>query len=439
LSDSVLTPHDQTTEVRSRRQVTSGDLIVLFGVFGLLLCAPLAFGAVQSWARFALEAVAASLFVVWAIQQIRSGEVRIIGNPLFAPMLAFGVFAVLQLIAGFTAYRFETKSQLALYGAYATLCFLAVQCLRRTRQIKILAATFTGYGLVISMFAILQSLSSNGKLYWVRMPSSGGWVYGPYVNHNHYAGLIEMLLPVALVTALSHYSRGLHKVVASLAAVLMAATVFLCGSRGGMLAFVVQMAILCAVLLRHKRDRRLVLGFGIFAVLVVALLAGLADNEMVSRVFSIHSEARGELSGGTRLTIDRDGLRMFARRPLSGWGLGTFSEVYPQFRSFYSDFRINAAHNDYLQLLVEMGIPGFAVMFWFLVAVYRTVLTKLEHWPANINGAIALAAMLGVSGILVHSFVDFNLQIPANAALFYVLCTVAAMEPRFSMSRRSGT
>jgi O-antigen ligase len=128
---------------------------------------------------------------------------------------------------------------------------------------------------------------------------------------------------------------------------------------------------------------------------------------------------------------------MFEHKPVLGWGLGTFAEVYPQFRSFYTDFFVDQAHNDYLQLLVEMGVLGFATMLWFLVTVYRRATRKLKNWTVDTNGAISLAAMLGVAGILVHSLLDFNLQIPANAALFYVLCTVAALEPRFGLTRRT--
>jgi O-antigen ligase len=114
-----------------------------------------------------------------------------------------------------------------------------------------------------------------------------------------------------------------------------------------------------------------------------------------------------------------------------GWGLGTFADVYPQYRSFYTAFYIDEAHNDYLQLLIEMGAAGFFTMIWFLWVVFRAANRKLRHWSSDINGAVALAALLGIVGILVHSLVDFNLQVPANAMIFYVLCVVAAMEARF--------
>jgi putative inorganic carbon (hco3(-)) transporter len=99
---------------------------------------------------------------------------------------------------------------------------------------------------------------------------------------------------------------------------------------------------------------------------------------------------------------------MFTHRPWLGFGLGVFPDIYPQFRSFYTNFFENEAHDDYLQLLVEMGGLGFATMLWFVIAMYRGTVKKLGNWPEDINGTVALAAMLGATGILVHSFVDFN-------------------------------
>ena len=178
------------------------------------------------------------------------------------------------------------------------------------------------------------------------------------------------------------------------------------------------------------------MALGVFLVIGVALLAWLGGGELARRMASIHTEARAELSGGLRMTVNRDALKMFAHKPWLGWGLGVFPDIYPQFRTFHTNFFVNEAHDDYLQLLVEMGGLGFATMLWFVVVMYRAAVKKLGNWPEDINGAVALAAMLGATGILVHSFVDFNLQIPANAALFYVMCVVAAMETRFGQSRR---
>ena len=97
---------------------------------------------------------------------------------------------------------------------------------------------------------------------------------------------------------------------------------------------------------------------------------------------------------------------------------------------------MNQAPNDYLQLLVETGLAGFSIAVWFLLLVFRQPSGKLKNWTETASGAMTVAALLGCIGILVHSFLDFNLQIPANAALFYVLCAIAASKPLQESQRR---
>jgi O-antigen ligase len=424
-SSTLRAPNNDATITRLTRH-SALDAAIFYGLLGSLLFGPLAFGAVEPWSIFILQSSAALLFILWIIRQAESEAMILVWNPLFFPMLFFAALVALQLAAGRTAYRYETISHALLYCAYGLLCFLAVQCLRRTSQLKTLTIVISTYGVGVAIFAIVQSMSSNGKLYWLRTPRSGGWIYGPYVNHNHYAGLMEMLAPIPLVVALTDGARGTHRIMAAIAAALMGGTIFLSGSRGGMLALALQLSLLAAVLINQRTGRRTAWVLGIVLIIALALLAWLGRGELSKRLASIHTEARTELSGGLRMTVNRDGLKMFSQKPWLGWGLGVFPDVYPQFRSFFTDFFVNEAHNDYLQLLVEMGVLGFASMLWFVIAMYRSAAPKLRNWTADINGAVALAAMLGATGILVHSFVDFNLQIPANAALFYVICVVAA-------------
>jgi O-antigen ligase len=373
----------------------------------------------------------ALLFALWAARQVMTSELDIVGNPLFMPILFFAGLILWQLATGRTAYRADTVSTALLYFAYGLLCFLVVQCLRRTSQVKVLAWIFSGYGFTVALFALMQSIAPNGKLYWLRSLPSGGWIYGPFVNHNHYAGLMEMLTPIPLVISLADDVRDSRRALAALAAAVMASTIFLSGSRGGMAAFGTQMALLAGFLITRGKNRKVALVLGGFLIVAVALMAWLGGGELVERLVSMHDGTRTELSSGTRLTIDRDALKILAQKPVLGWGLGTFPDIYPQFSNLSTNFQVGPAHNDYLQLLVETGVLGFATMLWFLLILFGSAFRKLNHFPADANTTVTLAAVLGVTGILVHSVVDFNLQIPANAALFYVLCTVAAMEPRF--------
>jgi O-antigen ligase len=172
------------------------------------------------------------------------------------------------------------------------------------------------------------------------------------------------------VLALSRHTEGNRKLIVAGIAALMAGTIFLSGSRGGMLAFAVQIIAL-TILLRKRGDWKQAVALGAFLAVMIGFLIWLGGNELTHRLASIQSEARQELSGGVRLNIDRDGLRMLREKPILGWGLGTFPVVYPQFRSFYTKFFVNEAHNDYLQLLVETGLIGFGIAIWFLVLTFR--------------------------------------------------------------------
>jgi O-antigen ligase len=413
--------------------------MLLGGAGVILLAAPLAFGAVEPWAILALQVSVTLLFLAWGFRQWTNREIEIIPHPLHLPMLAFAALVTFQWLTGMTAYRHATYSLLLLYLSYGLLAFVVTQSLRRASQLDKFTWVLCGYAGLLASFSLLQGLMPSGKLYGVRTLHQGGQPYGPYVNHNHYAGLMEMLTPFLLVLAVSRFTYGTRKVAVTVIAAIMAGTIFLCGSRGGMLAFALQ-AVLLVVLLRPRQEdwkRHLLLGIGLAAM--IGILVWIGGNELTRRLASIHSEARQELTGGVRLTIDRDCLRMWRERPVVGWGLGTFPVVYPQFRSFYTNFFVNQAHNDYLQLLTETGLAGFAIAIWFLVLTFRHAWAKLDNWTETAGGSLTVAALLGCVGILVHSFLDFNLQIPANAAMFYVLCAIAAANPmQESQRRRAG-
>ena len=412
------------------------DEILLYGTFGLLMFGPIAFGAVEPWSIFVVETGAMLLALTWLAKQWMKEQIVIIWNPLFLPMGAFAALIGVQIVFRLSAYRHDTISGAMLYCAYALLCFLATQTLRRSSQARKIALILAIFGFALAAFSLLQGVAPNGKLYWMRIPRLGGSIYGPYVNRNHYAGLIELLAPIPLIIALSHLVHEKTRIAAGVAAAVMVGTIFLCGSRGGMLAILVELGIFAALLVRNKRSIRIAISLTVFAGVLVGILVWLGGRELTSRVGSISTETRGEISGGMRLSIDRDSIRMFRAKPILGWGLGAFPVVYPQFRTFYTNFFVNEAHNDYAQLLAEMGLLGFSTLVWYMIILYRQVRRKLGKWSTDVSSAVTLSCALGVVGILVHSFVDFNLQIPANAALFYVMSTIAAAPPLIQRARK---
>jgi O-antigen ligase len=416
-------------EAERRQLLDRLSRILLYSTFGVLMFGPLAFGAVETWSIFVLEMSALLLFLVWFFKQWLEKQLKLQWNPLFSPMAVFAVIVLAQIVFRRSVYLHDTISNALLYAAYAMLCFVSSQTLLRASQARMIAVILTIYGFTLAALALVQGIAPNGKLVWLRQPHLGGWIYGSYVNHNHYAGLMELLVPIPLILSLGHFVHQKERIASGIAAAVMTGTIFLSGSRGGMLAIFAEFAVLAVILARHKKSARIALGAGAFAIVLISLLSWLGGKELSARVVSISAETHREISGGMRLSIDRDSLRMFRERPVLGWGLGTFPIVFPQFRSFYTNFFVNAAHNDYLQLLTETGLLGFGTMVWFLVVLYRQAFRKIQDWTSDITSAVTLACTLGFTGILVHSPVDFNLHVPANAAFFYVFCTIAAGPP----------
>lgn len=415
---------------------SSRENYVLYGVTSLLMFLVLGFGGRGPWPVYIFQAGSAALLLAWFLEQ-SSSALTIRWHPLFAPMIAFAGLLGIQLLPGLSAYWYATYSQALQFVSYGIVCFLVVQSLNHSRQVRKLATALSIFGAAVALFAVLQNLSSPNRLYWLLKPRAGGWIYGPYVNHNHYAGLMEMLVPIPLVFAFTHFSHRRKRWVAASIAAFMAATIFLSGSRGGMIAFAAELVLFLYLLLREKQKRSAGFLLVAFFCVVVAVVSWTGGREVKARIATMGSDRHSDLSSDVRLQIDRDVLLMALKHPVLGWGQGTFAEVYPRFRSFYTDLRVNAAHNDYLQLLSETGIAGFAIMVWFLVTAIRAGIAKSQTWTSNLNGAVSVAAIVGISGILVHSLVDFNLQMPANAALFYCLCVVAGLEPRFTSHHRS--
>ena len=413
-------------------RVLDGLLVVALCL--LLAFGPLAFGAVQEWAMFVLEVGAAGCVVLWVLRELISDRVEVRRNALFLPITLFAALVCAQLLAGRTAYWYVTWRSGLLWAAYGMIFFIATQCLRRTVWIKTFALFFMAFGFLVALFAMVQQFTWNGNLYWVVPNRYGGMVYGPYVNHAHYAGLMELLVPIPLVFAMmNRWTRSL-RVLFGFVALLMASTIFLSRSLGGMIAFGAQMVVLCALAFFREPSRRRVPLILLIVASFAVWLALLSPGGIGERIARLH-DPLGKAGAGDRLAIVKDSLKMVASRPVLGWGLGTFPEIYPSFRSFYTNYFVNEAHNDYVQMAVETGLIGFALGCWFIALFFSRGLSRIESWRTEVRAAATLASIIGVTGILVHSLSDFNLQIPANAALFFALAALATGSPDAHVAR----
>ena len=140
---------------------------------------------------------------------------------------------------------------------------------------------------------------------------------------------------------------------------------------------------------------------------------------------------------GNRLVAARDSLGILRDHPWLGVGLGSFAEAFPRYQSFPSEFLWDHAHNDYAEALAETGFTGggciLAAMGLFFWLAFRNLKAKLRHSA----GRMQFAAALGCCGVLVHSFADFNLHIPANAAWFAVCAAIATASMDIKSNVRS--
>lgn len=404
----------RTTEERD--SVRPIDSALCAGLWVLLVFGVLAFGAVEPWSIAVQRGLALFLLLLWVASRLVKGAPPVVLPSCFAPALLFAGLIAVQIFAH-TAYQWATLNAAADYVAYGIVLFLTAQIAAQRRLRHQFLVLVIWFGVLLAFFAIVQRFTSDSRIYWYLKPSSErAFPFGPYVNHNHYAGVMEMLAPFALVFSMSRKFRGSVRALIAFSAALMEVSVFLSESRGGMVAITAEILLLGILVFLHGSGLRKLL-YMLVVVACVGLMVWLAGNRVADRFATVPYS--------TRLALARDSWHMAREHPLLGFGLGTFASVYPKYATFPTNLYFDHVHNDYLELLVETGWLGIACMVAFLVMVYRSALRRRRSWTMSEGAAISIAAAIGISGILVHSVSDFNLHIPANAALFFALAGIA--------------
>jgi len=390
-----------------------------FILVGVLMAAPLAFGAVQPWAWAGLATGVFAALSLWALSSLKLGSFEIGMTPLYGVLLWLLLLIVAQRIRNVSFDPMGAHEAAVKLVLCALVFFLARELFppQAAHPWSRLGLAVTVYLFAIALLAILQFFSSPDLIYWTRRPLWGGTVFGPYVNHNHYAGLLEILIPIGLAYILS--SRHGARSLLFFAIVIAIASVLLSGSRGGILSLIVEFTIFCALIPRQQREskraRAAILAGLSFAAAALVTFLWFDPGNVISRLEQTATSPR--MSVADRRLYAADALRMFRDYPLMGIGAGSFEAAYPAYQSFSSDLVVNHVHNDYLEALAELGIVGFALiliaLFLFLRKVFfeHSVGSAAVHW-------VGTGAAVGCCGLLVHSFSDFNLHIPANAAWF---------------------
>ena len=395
------------------------------GICTLVVFGVVAHGAVEDWARATLQIGAAFLFLFWALRTYLKKDQTCFVPPLVPPLIVLALVGLLQWVFRFTASSYNTAIQLQLLIAYALILFLAAQAFWTLEDIRGFTWFVMIFGFFVAIFGILQHLTFNGKLYWFREMHFGGIPFGPYVNRNHFAGFAELVIPFSLVPLVLGKVRRERWFLVAVLAVIPIGALFYSASRGGIVSFAVEIGAIVVWLIVRRGARRHLVSAGAVVLLAFLLVSWLGVRQALERFSTMQSL---EVTQGKRTSMALDTWHIFLDHAVIGTGLGTLQTVFPRYETLYDGKIVNHAHNDYLEALAETGILGGACCVWFLGTLLLEGLRCLSQSRGALASTLQLSGLVGCLGFLTHSLVDFNLHIPANALLFFLLAYVATAE-----------
>jgi len=253
------------------------------------------------------------------------------------------------------------------------------------------------------------------------MKRNSNIVSATYVNPNHFAGYMEMTIPLLLGLFLTGF-RGIKFFLMIVLATLLFAALILSLSRGGWFAAFTGLFFMSFALFFNPyfQSKKLVLTLacGFFVVAFIVL----SSTPVVKEIKTL--ELKGNIPVlKDRVTVWGGIVEMIKNHPLLGTGPGTFATVFTQYQPPGMLMRYTEGHNDYLHFISEAGLALIPVMVWMMIAFFVRGFKKLNN-PSRLVRGTTLGAMSGVTAILIHSIFDFNLHIPANALLFTVLAAI---------------
>ena len=394
-----------------------------------LIVAPWLYGSVEDSVRYSLCGILliSSTLCLWPALR-RQHLPRGLGIAMFFP-----AFALIQVVL-----RQTTAPILTLEAAIVGFAFAMVWASVDSRTAS--TSTNTSKRLALALLLVCVSESAFAAVQWSTDRSalfgqrSGlqTMPFGSYVNHNNFAGLVSLGVPLAVAMAvgdlrrsgkLSPWGLGLLGTACGLAI-----TVFASGSRGGAIALVLGLMILALIAgsFRRKgaddgRHRSWLGPFAIgLAILVVAVLA--VPTSTRSRLASFF-----ETSGSTSYRLDIAGasLRAFVGRPLLGSGLGAFGDAVAPFKTRHGDVRSNRAEADLLEFMVEGGVVLILILLLFARFAWKSARHELIHGRSRSGKWLRAGALASCATMLIHSLFDFGFRIPANALAFAVLLGIA--------------
>jgi len=264
----------------------------------------------------------------------------------------------------------------------------------------------------LSLYGILQYLNVLDHSWWI----SDRFLAATFVNHNHFAGYLELVIPLTIGAMLEKGAKS--RLILTMALIFMTTAFILTQSRGGWISLGIALFIMGIVIIgKSRRDKKNILILIVFIGFITAMIY-FAKDAIAPRIETIVSMEVKEASFDSRLKIWAGTIEMIGERPLLGTGIGTFIWAFPTYRPQGLNARANFAHNDYLNIAAEIGIPAAIIIIWLIIAAVRAGLSKINFRFQTVGCSI------GILSVALHGLVDFNFHILSNMLLFIIYIAV---------------
>jgi O-antigen ligase len=388
-----------------------------WAIYALIILTPLPKASVQPWAITSIHMVTLIALTAFLLERTLTWNWTWIKTPLDKPTLALLILSVLSSV--FSIHWRTSLWSFILLLNLVVIFYLVIHTVHTRSQVRQLVYIIIGVATFLSVFGILKRFGINPFPWWEypELPH-GNRLTATFGNPNHIAGYLEMALPVIIGLLLTGVAAGKRVLVLCLIFITLMALV-LTLSRGAWFGALVGLfcMAMCLVRDRHFVHKRVILG--LVAGLVAVGLIVLSSTTVVERISTVTQEGV-EPNLGARVVVWGRTVDIIRDYPVLGTGPGTFSTIFTQYQPPGFSTVFTMAHNDYLQFISETGLPLIGVMAWMLIGLYKKASKKLEN-PSRLVRGITIGAGGGITAVLAHSFVDFDLHIPASVILLVIL------------------
>ena len=404
-----------------------------FALSALLIFTPLARGATERWAFYISLWLGLLAMTAMILKRMWQGERLLPRSPLDFP-LALLFFMVVGFYSA-SIYKEATFWALLRLLLYITVYYLAIEATESRSQTRWLLITLLGTGTLISFLGFIKYAGGPMPAFWVYSKNGQeSQLISTFVNRNHLAGYLEMVFALGLGFILFRPAERILFWSSCLLLILVG--LFLSMSRGGWIATFTSLIFIGILFFRQKGMNKVKIYAMTLALFLTVSLSFLGSNTMIERLHSFKNP--NEPSFLLRLSAWKGCTKLILEDPLHGTGLGTFPWSFTAVRSAGLPKRWREAHNDYLQIVTEMGLLVLVPIAWGLLLVFRTGLQTFWRTKSRFRAGVTLGGLGAIMAILVHSVIDFNIQITSNGILFCVLvglvmgsATSKKIEPKF--------